>query len=101
MDYEYLDRGDPRTQTEIANLRIKGGWWSVNRALTYAGEAPMGSLADKKNPYNRPMVDGNRVFVDKLDETLKAKNMKKGTGAPQKDDKKPKADYPKVKEPSE
>ena len=101
MDYEYLDRGDPRTQTEIANMRIKGGWWSVNRALTYAGESPMGSLADKKNPYNRPMVDGNRVFVDRLDEITQSKVMKKGTGRPPTDDKQPKPNYPKVKEPSE
>ena len=98
LDYEYLDRGDPRTQTEIANMRIKGGWWSVNRALTYAGEAPIGSLTDKKSPYNRPMVDGNRVFVDKLDEMAASKAGKQSTGSPPKDDKKPSPNYPKTKE---
>ena len=104
LDYEHLDRGDPKTQTEIANARIKGGMWSVNRGLRYIGDAPLGDVADEANPYNRPMVDGNRVFVDKLDDVVDSVNtqrLKKSEGRPKEDDKQPKADYPKTETPTQ
>ena len=44
------------------------------------------------------MVDGNRVFVDRLDEMATAKTAKQSTGSPPKDDKEAKPNYPKTKE---
>ena len=102
LDYEYLDRGDPRTQTEIANMRIKSGMWSVNRGLVYVGDTPLGNHEDANDPYNRPMVDGNRMFVDKIDDIAQARGEgKKATGRPTEDTKKPRANYPKTETPTE
>ena len=102
MDRSALDRGDPRTLVDLIAKKIQSGMYSVNRGLMAMGDEPYGDPDDESNPYNRPVVDGNRVFLDRLEEILEAKlaGNKQPAGRPEEDDEEPEADYPETPSPA-
>lgn len=101
-DKNALDRGDPKTMTDLAAAKVEKGLWSVNRALVYMGDEPYGDLTDDNNPYNRPTVNGNRMFLDMLEEKTKMSMQPKQQekepsddgGRPDEGKTPPKPDYP-------
>ena len=97
FDRNALDRGDPETATKLAAMKVEKGLWSVNDALQYLGDMAKGDLDDDKNPHNRITVNGNRIFLDKLDDkmdTAKQPPMMPGdTGRPNEMETPPKPDF--------